>query len=371
MNTIKCTLFCHSISGHTQQLYTGFDLLSASKVIEVNQIINRNKIINKTKKQYLRNADNACLSVQLSFENKKKINVYYDNHDAVEISSKNINNHDIYFKRSYSEEYIKNNFPERKDDIYPLGLNYFVLPNQFSRLSMYRQIMLSRTIKDKVATIAHSLDQNNKIKFYPKVNNMHAFPKEYHKLRVLFMATAYDPYDTHDRPKEKIEERICNNEMRANCIRLLRKELGDKFYGGFIHNSYTTKMYKDVLLVDQDSGLKGNYIGILNEFPICIATTGLHGSIGWKFAEYVAFSKAILSEKLRYKVPGNLEKNKNYLEFTTPEECVSQSIKLLSNSQLMNEIINNNSTYYQHYARPDMLVLNSILLCIKKWLNYD
>jgi len=181
------------------------------------------------------------------------------------------------------------------------------------------------------------------------------------------MATAYDPYDKPDRPKEKIEGRIHDNEVRAACVRILRKELGPKFHGGFIHNRYTTEKYKDVLIDNPADGEKENYLKILEKFPICIATTGLHGSIGWKFAEYVAFSKAIVSEKLHYEIPGSLRPKQNYLEFSSPEECVEQSIKLINDRELRNEMMTNNFEYYRHYVKPDMLVLNALSIAIEKW----
>jgi hypothetical protein len=94
---------------------------------------------------------------------------------------------------------------------------------------------------------------------------------------------------------------------------------------------------------------------------ICVATTGLHGSIGGKFAEYVCLSKAILSEKLQYAVPGDLREGRNYLEFTTADECVEQAWRLFSDRALRNRLMCNNARYYNAWLRPDMLILNSLL----------
>lgn len=364
MNTINCTLFCHSISPHVQQLYTGFNMLSEAGLLEVKQIL-KNKT---TRKQTvnLQDARQAHLSVNISCGKENLIRLYYDNHDSMEISQEGLKKHDIYFKRSFSKKYIDTFFPERKEDIYPLGLNYKVLPNRFNPLTLSREISLSNSLRDKIKALVRTCDTNNKLKFFPRARNMYSFPKEYPEKKVLFMVTAYDPYDNPDRPKEKIEERISNNEFRAKCVQLLRNKLRDKFYGGFIHNHYTHKNYKNFLLDYSQNGMKSNYIKILKNFPICIATTGLHGSIGWKLAEYVAFSKAIVSEKLRFKIPGDFRKEKNFLEFTSQDECLEQSIRLLSNERLLNDIMINNSIYYQHYVRPDMLVLNSITLALKR-----
>ena len=43
----------------------------------------------------------------------------------------------------------------------------------------------------------------------------------------------------------------------------------------------------------------------------------------------MAFSKAILTEKLIYGVPGDFESERNYLEFASPETCVDAAIRLV------------------------------------------
>jgi hypothetical protein len=97
-----------------------------------------------------------------------------------------------------------------------------------------------------------------------------------------------------------------------------------------------------------------------------VATTGLHGSTGWKFAEYIAFSKAIVSEELNYEVPGKLEHGKNYLAFNSPEDCVNQVRLLFSDHHLRNSIMANNALYYLSFLRPDVLVVNTILTALSK-----
>lgn len=114
-------------------------------------------------------------------------------------------------------------------------------------------------------------------------------------------------------------------------------------------------------MLDQgNESTKSNYIKQLKQHTICIATTGLHGSIGWKLAEYVAFSKAIVTEMLRYKVPGSFDNYKNYLEFTTPEQCVEKVSDLLQNRAARNKMMEHNYSYYNNHLRPDALVLNTI-----------
>ena len=61
-----------------------------------------------------------------------------------------------------------------------------------------------------------------------------------------------------------------------------------------------------------------------------MASTGLHGSTGWKLAEYVAAGRAIVTEPLRYTLPGGFEEGKNYKTYTSPAECEEQLRQLLA-----------------------------------------
>ena len=149
--------------------------------------------------------------------------------------------------------------------------------------------------------------------------------------------------------------------FRSQCIRLLRRELGTRFIGGFNHNEYTVKHYGDCLVSDPTATDKKNYIRTLKSNPVCVATTGLHGSIGSKFAEYIACARAIVTERLVYEVPGELRAGLNYLEFSDAAQCVEQALRLVGDHALRNDMMTANSLYYRSYVRPDALMLNSLL----------
>ena len=91
-----------------------------------------------------------------------------------------------------------------------------------------------------------------------------------------------------------------------------------------------------------------------------MATTGLNGSNGWKLGEYVALSKAVISEPLVFQVTGDFAKEKNYLEFTDPEKLVTAATRLFDDKTLRLALMINNYRYYQAYLRPDALILNTL-----------
>jgi hypothetical protein len=50
----------------------------------------------------------------------------------------------------------------------------------------------------------------------------------------------------------------------------------------------------------------------------------------------------------------------NFIEFTSPEECVSGAVRLIEDPALRRQIMQNNWAYYRDYLRPDVLVKNAI-----------
>lgn len=349
MSIISCKLICSSNSGHIQQIYTGFFMLYKRGLIDLSQQIKKDH----------NNLNHLQVIVN------KKVKVYYDMHDGCRISEKYLDESDFYFKRSFNPAHCKY-LGEKARKIRPLGLNYYVLPDALDRFALPRSLFLEDNKRKKAVQAMHALNILYKFVFAPRVHIMEAMPDYNVTPRILFMVRAWDPYDKPGRPEERIKERILHNETRANCIRMLRNEFGNHFYGGFCHTKYAKEKYKDLLLPDKQSGNKVNYIKMLKLYPICVATTGIHGSIGWKYSEYVAFSKAILSEKLNYEVPGNLKEGRNYLEFSSPEECVAKAKQLFCDHELRKYIMTNNSEYYQSYLRPDSLVQNSLVTALSE-----
>ena len=103
-----------------------------------------------------------------------------------------------------------------------------------------------------------------------------------------------------------------------------------------------------------------NFINLINRSLICITSTGLHRSIGWRFGEFVAAGKAILSEPLHFAIPGNFQEGKNYLSFNSIDEVVDKCDDLLCNPDKIHAMEYENFYYYFHYLKPDILILNTL-----------
>ena len=355
MSAVACHLWYHSTSPHLQQLYTGFWMLHTGGFIRLSQQQRRTPCRYASDAPHLRNAGHAHLDAVLD----ERLRLHFDTHDSKEIAVPELEGCDFYFKRSYCASVVDALPESQKKKLRPLGLNYRVLPDCTDPFAMRRGASLHGMSRATLSAFRAALDTGNQLGFQPRLADMHAAPRLDAEPRVLFQAAAYDPHDDPDRARDKIEERVLLNDARAQCIRLLRETFGDRFLGGFIRSPFTLERYPDLVLPAQATPQQ-TYLKTLKSYSIGVATSGLHGSTGWKLAEYVAFAKAIVSQKLRDRLPGSFECERNYREFASPEECVKGVVKLIEDPSLRQEFMRNNAAYYQSHLRPDCLVRNAL-----------
>ncbi|MCR5484740.1 MAG: hypothetical protein K6F09_04020 [Clostridiales bacterium] len=179
--------------------------------------------------------------------------------------------------------------------------------------------------------------------------------------KILFTARLWDPAGDFEGQigKEKSLERHEINESRARCIRLCRKEFGSSFFGGITYSDFAQKKYPDVVMNDASAGKKNRYLEFMKTFDITIATMGLHMSTGWKFAEYLAASKAIVTEPLYYENIGALADGVNYLTFKNDVECVER-IGALFDRDKRYKMMCANRDYYDRFMKSDVLIKNTL-----------
>lgn len=350
--SINCELTAISDVEHLQQIYTGFQMLHRQKIINLKQIIPA---------AYLQNKDDQSRWDEYIFFNtnvilNNEIRICYDTHDWNLIDEKILSECDFYFKRSFDEIYLEQIGEKHK--VFPLGLNYQVTSDKVDFFRAKRAAFYSG--KDKIKLLLKALRLDN---FLPnseteRIDRMESAPDFSLEPQVLFMARAWNPKTILDPAQKELVAHI--NEFRAESIRALRKNFGKRFFGGLMRDSYSEEKFKDVLLPDNNLSNKRNYLAKLKKFPICVATTGLNHSTGWKLAEYVAFSKAIVSEPLKFKTTGDFTTEKNYLEFHDSEELIGAVARLIDGKNLRGEMMKNNREYYEKFVCPDALVLNTL-----------
>jgi hypothetical protein len=281
---------------------------------------------------------------------------YVDVHDSWEIDADAYASHDVYFKRSYHPGRLP---PAEYPKLRPLGLVNDVRLDGVdlweARRILAQKIPLAQRATMLLRFLLHSAATFANLGPRPNLSLLHAPPDPAEPPRVLFMAGLWDPSMVPPDVPEKAAEFAAINETRAACIRALRREFGARFFGGVQHTEFARRNFADVLLPDARSASKRAYIRRVRDYPICIATMGLHGSNGWKLAEYVGLSRSIVSEPLEYDVPGRFSAPDNYLGFRSPDSCVEQVSRLMDDAALRGAQMHANHQYYRRWMWPEAM----------------
>lgn len=273
-----------------------------------------------------------------------------DGYPETDEFSRMVSSADFYFKRSFSERLNSALPQELKNKLYPLGLHYHVsYPGNFM---------------DTVSGFGGLLDNlyqtlfNGAPRRYFTPDKFRMEPVYSENPTVIFYTRLWNPSDQRSIP-EYYDSIVRINEGRVGLVRGLKGQFGKRFVGGIQYSPFAKGMCGDLIAGISDTRRK-NYLNTMHCADICIGTTGLHDSIGWKTAEYVAASKAIVSERLRYEVDGDFKEGRNYLPFDSIDECISNIDYLMARPREVYEMKCANAEYYDSFLRPDRLVGNAL-----------
>lgn len=331
---------------HLMQLYTGFFELEKKGIISL-------KVVPKKTNKY----DAPVINVTVN----NKYKVVYDTMDGLiwingtlEENLKHFQENyksDFYFKRSYTPTLEAYNNTGGK--LLPLGLNYNIHPDK-------NILHLNPTLNDKFKYIAKTNGLLKKLlkKSFFYTSDFEYFPVDAAEDRILFLTRVWNPYDGRPEASKIHREQI--NETRINCITACQKAFGKRFTGGLFMDDFSKKHYQSLAIPFSFTN-KSSFVQAVKDHTICIATTGLHDSIGWKMGEYVAASRAIVSEPLKYQLPGNFEKDRNYYEFENADHLLKRIQFLLDNRAEKLKMMEDNFRYYNNYVKPDVMLLNTLI----------
>jgi len=355
--TLSCKLVAVSDVEHLQQIYTGLSQLAHDGRIKLNQAV----VTLKNPEILARGKWTDYRYFNTFLEIDGRIKIVFDLHDWSYIDPEILAECDVYFKRSFDEAYV--NGLSGGGKVFRLGLNFPVTSDRFDRFRVGRSSFYRGKERAAFLLKALSLDRFLHRREAEKLQNLHSGPNVGLEPKILFMARLWDPGRLESRQQKQAVEEL--NASRAECVLRMRREFGDRFFGGVSHDDYSKKYFPEALLVDPDASVKRNYLQILKNYPICVATVGLNGSNGWKLAEYVANSKAILTEPLRYSVPGEFLDGSNFMTFASPDEMVSKAQHLIDNDELRIGMMQNNYRYYNEFVRPDSMVRYAIKTALR------
>lgn len=337
MESVKITLL--SREPHLSQILTGFLTLARQGELDI-QIEDRSGD---------GSVPHPSVMAVAEYRGRKLVYDTLDGYQHEDAIRHYLNECDFYFKRSFSQEKNQALGLAWDGKMFPLGFNYHVscknhpLDPPFWKQQIKKYLGREYNAFRNDGFTAKFIEQK---------------PCFSRKPQVLFLTRLWkeDP----SLPESLKEERRYINATRIEIIRQLRSMEGQiHFVGGLPDTDLAQEMAPDLIMPASLTDRR-QYIRCLHRSDICIGTMGLFESIGWKTGEYIAASKAIVNEKLRYTVPGDFAPERNYLEFGTAEACIDAVKTLISDPQMMQQMRQNNRDYYLRYLRPDVMIRNTL-----------
>jgi hypothetical protein len=279
-----------------------------------------------------------------------------DVHVGTEIDAAAYRGCDLYFKRYIDRQQTPGReFPKLR----PYTLCYDVHNSGFdgyeARRIAAQALPLARRSLELARFVALCVRSDLGVGSRMRVEDVRARPAAGTDPGTLFMTRLWDPAQYENYCLSDATELQAMNELRAACIRALRRELGPRFEGGVQRTPFAVREYGDIVLPTVDEGRRRHFISQVRTHPICVTTAGPHRSNGFKFAEYVAMSRCIVAEPVATEIPGNFAEPRNYLTFASPAACVQRVLQLVDDPGLRAAQMQANWNYYQAWMDPERL----------------
>lgn len=333
---------------HLQQIYAGFQRLEQSGFLTCEWV-----------EDDMASASPASLSIRVA----DAIAVHYDISDGFNwIVGGREENFDffsrnapkgIYFKRSY-HPLLAEHAPYDVQ-VFPLGLNYFVSA-RYIPATMGIRARAERRMRD--STVLRALFQVEASTF--RAENYEALPQFSGQNRIMMFTRLWDPQGPDVRSDQESKEREAINSTRLESLAALKTFFGSRFTGGVYADEFSKQQVSGELLLPWKVSEKRSYLREVQRHAICVATAGLHGSTGWRFGEYVAASRAIVSERLSFEVGPGFIPGQNFVEFDGADSLVSNLDELLSEPGRIRRMMVANYQYYHARLKPESLIMNTL-----------
>jgi len=244
---------------------------------------------------------------------------------------------DLYFKRSCST-FRNGVFPaEVRAKIRPLGFNYHVTcpENPINPAPVEIKSLRKRLIALLRPRPAEEGEYFTVEKFECGAGRRVAAKR----LKILFLTRLWEG-----------EQNRAINAMRIAIVRALGERYPRNFTGGVTDTPLARALCPELIVAEKYTD-RARYLRLMRRSDICIGSTGLWDSIGWKTGEYVAAARAVVNE-----VPGGFREGVNYLGYASAEECVAQVDLLMRCPDAVQRMKEANAAYYREWLRPDALV---------------
>ncbi len=333
-------------SEHVSQIVTGLLILHAQGKLKFDQTRA------SPPAQEVRARGLLWLDVRLDHAS---FSVCFDMLDGADVNEDEVKSADFYFKRTYIREEHTRQACQR-ERILPFGLNFAC--GFTNRSKMTAHTSLGRVLRVISHFRAFGVRKPGSALNYKSFEVSSMKPA---RTGIVFLTRLWTSENV---PAYSIADLEALNQSRIELIEFMKKVFGQRFTGGLQDDEVSRRHAAS--LVYSGSTNKVDYIRLMQSQLVGIASTGLHRSTGWKFAEYLAASRCIVSEPITHDTLGSLAEDTHYLSFSQPEECAQKCEALLTHPHRALSIRQANERYYHQYVRPDAAVRRCLIEAIQR-----
>lgn len=297
--------------------------------------------------------------------------VCFDMRDGPIVDRDALRNSDTYFKRTYTHSELRDVPADAQTRVRPFGLNYACSSSsQLRSVAFAKQLLFQKPTSaernaGRLQSVRRMVSRPVRWLGGPAIEVSASSPLQYTEFEASARAPAEQGvifltrlWCSEGKPEDVVAQFRELNESRIELIRTLRNRLGGQFIGGVERNHVSEQLCPEYIL-DQDT-IKTTYVASMKRCLVGVATTGLHGSIGWKFAEYVAASRCIVSQPLHPETCPGLVEGTHYLPFGAADECASACERLLNDPALARAMRGHNEAYYRNELQPSAMMLKRL-----------
>lgn len=347
---------------HVSQIYAGLYGLQADNKVKISFSSNLSKIPRDL--LFLENSNRLLWTEVKNLETGQPLKVCFDLRDTGDILTETLQDSNVYLKRSYSHEWITKNKIEQcqRRKILPYGLYYpcrskHQMASHMGKITTLKHLINYQTANKQFLCGLRSGFRKvsfERMMLSTQIETGSEVPAED---LILFQTRVYDPKKFEYEYIEYLNVEELNL-TRVETIRKLKNKFGSRFIGGLKKTDFSEREYPDCITPFGTN--KSEYVKLLKKCLVTVTNSGLVGSNGAKLAEYIAASRCVVTEPLRYELPTPLEEEKNVMTFRSPEECVSACERILQDPGLANTMRRKNERYYNDQAKPSALILRCL-----------
>jgi glycosyltransferase involved in cell wall biosynthesis len=287
--------------------------------------------------------------------------VIFDMRDGADIEASAVRHADICFKRAFNAS-LHAPLRDAGINIQPCGFNYACVARDAARhVSLKRQLgtvgrqapPASRMLRSMAPGVADAVARARirRLTF----DRFEAAPEASCDDKVIYIARLWSLSSVPGYSQEALTEL---NEVRIALVRSLRLRLGNRFTGGLENDPLARHMAPDCIF--RGDVERTAYLRLMQRHRIGVASPGLHESVGWKFAEYIAASRCVVAPRLPPGQDTHFIEGIHYITWQDPDACAEACDTLLSEPDRVRAMQIANAGYYANHLRPDQLVLNNL-----------